>query len=200
MKDRYLVSARQDGFHVNSRQFSYPNSKLTRFPVPEEKVPWEVLKLFFSTTKSPVVMNGNPGGRTGISGRGALSCLGPNLSVELVITRWRDSEKSVLEYLAVSEKCLNHSREKGSILPGLKLYINMISINLNTDNAWVEMTVLNIHLDRKSQVMVDINNTVTSSVLHNGALQWQEVSSKATLGSNQRESLRLAAALHNRKF
>lgn len=35
----------------------------------------------------------------------------------------------------------------------------------NTDNAWVEMTVLNIHLDRKSQVMVDINNTVTSSVL-----------------------------------
>lgn len=35
----------------------------------------------------------------------------------------------------------------------------------NTDNAWVEMNVLNIHLDRKSQVMVDINNTVTSSVL-----------------------------------
>lgn len=30
----------------------------------------------------------------------------------------------------------------------------------NTDNAWVETTILNIHLDRTSQVMVDINNMV----------------------------------------
>lgn len=56
------TSEKGSGFHVNSRQFSYPNSKLTRFPVPEEKVPWEVLIIylniikyyFFSTTKSPV--------------------------------------------------------------------------------------------------------------------------------------------------
>lgn len=48
------TSEKGSSFHVNSRQFSYPNSKLTRFPVPEEKVPWEVLILFFSTTKSPV--------------------------------------------------------------------------------------------------------------------------------------------------
>uniref|UniRef100_A0AAX7V229 Transient receptor potential cation channel subfamily M member 2 n=1 Tax=Astatotilapia calliptera TaxID=8154 RepID=A0AAX7V229_ASTCA len=155
------TSEKGSGFHVYSRQFSYPNSKLTRFPVPEEKVPWEVLIIYLNIIKyyffppqshQLPLLRKNPGGRTGISGRGALSRLGPNLSVEL--------------------KCLNHSREKGSILPGLKRYINMISINLlmdvvvwNTDNAWVEMTVLNIHLDRKSQVMVDINNTVTSSVL-----------------------------------
>lgn len=70
----------------------------------------------------------NPGGRTGIRGRGALSRLGPNLNVDLVLTRWvvlirtfknrhwitwrdvrlwkwifrwRDNERSVLEYLAV---------------------------------------------------------------------------------------------------
>lgn len=30
----------------------------------------------------------------------------------------------------------------------------------NTDNAWVETTVLNIHLDRTHQVMADINSTV----------------------------------------
>lgn len=35
----------------------------------------------------------------------------------------------------------------------------------NTDNAWVENTVLNIHLDRKSQVMVDINMVRTSLFL-----------------------------------
>uniref|UniRef100_A0A669BF39 Transient receptor potential cation channel, subfamily M, member 2 n=1 Tax=Oreochromis niloticus TaxID=8128 RepID=A0A669BF39_ORENI len=154
------------GFHVKSRQFSYPNSKLTRFPVPEEKVPWEVLIIYLYIIKYylcppqshqlPLLRKSlNPGGRTGISGRGALSRLGPNLSVELVFEGYVDDYR-------------------------------------NTDNAWVEMTVLNIHLNRKSQVMVDINNTVTSS--------WQEVSSRARLSSNQRESLRLAAALHNRKF
>lgn len=30
----------------------------------------------------------------------------------------------------------------------------------NTDNAWVEKTVLNIHLDRKSPVITEINNMV----------------------------------------
>lgn len=35
----------------------------------------------------------------------------------------------------------------------------------NTDNAWVENTILNIHLDRKSQVAVDINMVRTSLFL-----------------------------------
>lgn len=35
----------------------------------------------------------------------------------------------------------------------------------NTDNAWVENTIVNIHLDRKSQVMVDINVVRTSLFL-----------------------------------
>ncbi|XP_035762623.1 transient receptor potential cation channel subfamily M member 2 [Neolamprologus brichardi] len=233
------ASEKGSGFHVNSRQFSYPNSKLTRFPVPEEKVPWEVSFSSYKPTNytsddskdhvdgsEPEALANyrNPGGRTGISGRGALSCLGPNLSVELVITRWRDSEKSVLEYLAVCDESRRtlalpagpvDSADKlpptlkktmgkklcetinAKLSEGTKVFEGYVDDCRNTDNAWVEMTVLNIHLDRKSQVMVDINNTVLSS---NGALQWQEVSSKATLGSNQRESLRLAAALHNRKF
>ena len=28
--------------HVNARQLYYPDSTVTRFPVPEEKVSWEV--------------------------------------------------------------------------------------------------------------------------------------------------------------
>lgn len=28
--------------HVNARHLSYPNSPVLRFPVPDEKVPWEV--------------------------------------------------------------------------------------------------------------------------------------------------------------
>ncbi|XP_013888329.1 transient receptor potential cation channel subfamily M member 2, partial [Austrofundulus limnaeus] len=33
---------KESSFHVRSRQFHYPNCKITRFAVPEEKVPWEV--------------------------------------------------------------------------------------------------------------------------------------------------------------
>lgn len=35
----------------------------------------------------------------------------------------------------------------------------------NTDNAWVEKTVLNIHLDRKSPVITEINNMVRTHQL-----------------------------------
>uniref|UniRef100_A0A8C4FF86 Transient receptor potential cation channel, subfamily M, member 2 n=1 Tax=Dicentrarchus labrax TaxID=13489 RepID=A0A8C4FF86_DICLA len=139
--DTYVnTSEKEDGFHVNARQFNYPGSKLTRFPVPEEKV--------------------NPGGRTGITGRGALTRLGANLNVDLVFEGYVDDCR-------------------------------------NTDNAWVETTVLNIHLDRTSQVMVDINNLLVSK---HGCFQWQEVSGKTNLGANQREFLRQVAELHNRKF
>lgn len=31
-----------DTHHVNARHLLYPNSHVTRFPVPNEKVPWEV--------------------------------------------------------------------------------------------------------------------------------------------------------------
>lgn len=41
------MSEKEDRFHVNARQFHYPNSKVTRFPVPEEKVPWEVFHINF---------------------------------------------------------------------------------------------------------------------------------------------------------
>uniref|UniRef100_A0A4W5JSB8 Uncharacterized protein n=1 Tax=Hucho hucho TaxID=62062 RepID=A0A4W5JSB8_9TELE len=36
-----------------------------------------------------------------MKGRGALTCLGPNLILDPVLTRWRDSERSALEFLAV---------------------------------------------------------------------------------------------------
>lgn len=29
-------------YHMNARHLLYPNSSVTRFPVPDEKVPWEV--------------------------------------------------------------------------------------------------------------------------------------------------------------
>ncbi|KAM9347244.1 transient receptor potential cation channel subfamily M member 2 [Symphorus nematophorus] len=239
--DTYVsASEKEDGFHVNARQFHYPSSKVTRFPVPEEKVPWEVS---FSSYMPPYYASEdtedqvdhesesealdnyrNPGGRTGIRGRGALSCLGPNLTVDLVLTRWRDAERSVLEYLAVwgegqgtmtlpggptqsaVQLPVNLKRTLGKnlyeklnekVTEGTKVFEGYVDDCRNTDNAWVETTVLNIHLDRASQVMVDVNNMVVSS---HGYVQWQEVSGRTRLGSNQRDSLRQVAELHNRKF
>lgn len=96
----------------------------------------------------------------------------------------------------------------------------------NTDNAWVENTIVNIHLDRASQEMVDIDNMVGNIVVptcntdvhsppaledfwsvplfdsapqvkSHVCLQWQEVSGQIRLDSNHRDSLQLVAALHN---
>ncbi|XP_042350815.1 transient receptor potential cation channel subfamily M member 2 [Plectropomus leopardus] len=233
------TSEKEDGFHVKARQFHYPDSKLTRFPVPEEKVPWEVgfssyMPAYYISEDDRDNVDGseseasdnyrNPGGRTGIRGRGALSRLGPNLNTELVLTRWRDSERSVLEYLVVWDESqgtlalpggpvesadhlpVTLKRTMGKKLyeiikalasEGTKVFEGYVDDCRNTDNAWVETTVLNIHLDRASQVTVDINSMVTSS---HGALQWREVSSKSRLCSDQRDFLRLVAELHNRKF
>ncbi|XP_072253281.1 transient receptor potential cation channel subfamily M member 2 [Leuresthes tenuis] len=233
------TSEKKDSFHVNSRQFHYPNSKLTRFPVPEEKVQWEVsfssyMPFYYASEdcgdqtdgSEPEVLDKyrNPGGRTGIKGRGAFSRLGPNLNLDLVLTRWRDSERSVLEYLAVWDESQEtfvlpggpidsadqlpatlkrtlgnklYETVNANVSAGTKVFEGYVDDCRNTDNAWVETTVLSIHLDRASQVMVDVDNMVVSS--HCG-LQWQEVSSKTRLGSNQIHSLRQVAALHNRMF
>ncbi|XP_041662819.1 transient receptor potential cation channel subfamily M member 2-like isoform X1 [Cheilinus undulatus] len=223
------ISEKEDRFHMNARQLHYPNSKITRFPVPEEKVPWEVsfssyMPTYYTSEGSEDQVDGselegldnyrNPEGRTGVRGRGALSHLGPNLTVDLVLTRWRDNTRSVLEYLAVwddhgslvlpggpvqsadqlpvalkrtvGKKLYEKISEKAS--EGTKVFEGYVDDVRNTDNAWVETTVLNIHLD---------NNTVVSS---HGGLQWQEVSSKTMLASNQRDSLRQVAELHNTKF
>uniref|UniRef100_A0A3Q3KGY4 Transient receptor potential cation channel, subfamily M, member 2 n=1 Tax=Mastacembelus armatus TaxID=205130 RepID=A0A3Q3KGY4_9TELE len=183
----------EDGLHVNARQFFYPNTKLTRFPVPDEKVPWEVYQI--SKMKSPAVhAKVNPGGRTGIRGKGALSRLGPNLNVDLVLTRCRSNERSALEFLAIWDE-----NQGTMVLPGVRpaVFEGYVDDCRNTDNAWVENTVLNIHLDGINQVMVDINNMVASS---SGPLQWQEVSSKTRLSPSQIDSLQQVAELHNRKF
>ncbi|XP_028993467.1 transient receptor potential cation channel subfamily M member 2 isoform X2 [Betta splendens] len=233
------ASEKEDGCHVNARQLYYPNSKLERFPVPEEKVPWEVqfssyMPIYYNSEECGDEADGsesealdnyrNPGGRTGIRGQGALSNLGPNLNLDLVITRWRDSVKSVLEFLAVWDKSEGtlalpggpvqsvdqlpvtllttvgktlYDTIKAKLSEGPKVFEGYVDDCRNTDNAWVETTVLNIHLEKQLQLMVELNSTVLSS---HGCLQWLEVSSRTRLGPNQTESLRQVAELHNRKF
>lgn len=41
-----------DSYHVNARHLLYPNCPITRFPVPNEKVPWEVSACLSPTRQS----------------------------------------------------------------------------------------------------------------------------------------------------
>uniref|UniRef100_A0A8C9M6N4 Transient receptor potential cation channel subfamily M member 2 n=1 Tax=Panthera tigris altaica TaxID=74533 RepID=A0A8C9M6N4_PANTA len=130
-----------DTHHVNARHLLYPNSHVTRFPVPNEKVPWETAFLiydppFYTDDRKdrglvdPV--GKNPMGRTGLRGRGSLGCFGPNHTLQPVITRWRRNQdgaicrksiKKMLEVLVVKHSLSEHwalpggSREPGEILP-----------------------------------------------------------------------------------
>ncbi|KAK7880325.1 hypothetical protein WMY93_033041 [Mugilogobius chulae] len=183
----------------------YPDSKVKRFPVPEEKVPWEVFfssytpQSYSSTPDSEDCVDGfpsevkdgsNPGGRTGLRGRGALPRLGPNRSLDLIITRWRDSACSELEFLVLKDGNL-----KSQLLPGgevdspgalpqalvktlgkslcqkisdvlsdrskvYQVYEGYVDDPRNTDDAWLETTVLNLHLDGDSPLLASINRTV----------------------------------------
>ncbi|XP_059865742.1 transient receptor potential cation channel subfamily M member 2 [Delphinus delphis] len=164
-----------DAYHVDARHLLYPNCPVQRFPVPNEKVPWETEFLIYSPPfytadrknkdlVDPVgdaleplsrinynavdgcldrrsfhgvytVQDGlplNPMGRTGLRGRGDLSCFGPNHTLQPVVTRWRRNQdgaicrkgiKKMLEVLVVKRSLSEHwvlpggSREPGEMLP-----------------------------------------------------------------------------------
>ncbi|XP_037345414.2 transient receptor potential cation channel subfamily M member 2 [Pungitius pungitius] len=207
-------SEKEDRNHVKARELHYPNSKLARFPVPEEKVPWEISFSSYKPTyyasedggdhvdgsESEALDNyRNPRGRTGLRGRGALSRLGPNRSAELVLTRIQEGQRSVLEYMAVwderqgtltlpggalqsadhlpvaLERTIGrtmYEKLNAKVSEGIKVFEGYVDDCRNTDNAWVEITVLNIHLESTSRFAANIDSMVASS---NGALQWQEV-------------------------
>ncbi|XP_029794679.1 transient receptor potential cation channel subfamily M member 2 isoform X3 [Suricata suricatta] len=164
-----------DSHHVNARHLLYPDSHVTRFPVPNEKVPWETefpiyqppfytddrkdkgfvdpagsareppSGISYNAVDGPTdrrsfhgvyaVQDGlplNPMGRTGLRGRGALGCFGPNHTLQPVITRWRRNQdgaicrksiKKMLEVLVVKHPLSEHwalpggSRDPGEMLP-----------------------------------------------------------------------------------
>ncbi|KAM4862758.1 transient receptor potential cation channel subfamily M member 2 isoform X2 [Urocitellus parryii] len=144
--DAELGSRRQaeeagDGYHVNARHLLYPNSPVTRFPVPNEKVPWQVEFAiydppFYTAERKDTALvdpvGENPMGRTGLRGRGSLSCFGPNHALHPVVTRWRRNQdgaicrksiKKMLEVLVVKRPLPElwalpgGSREPGEKLP-----------------------------------------------------------------------------------
>ncbi|XP_036395897.1 transient receptor potential cation channel subfamily M member 2 [Megalops cyprinoides] len=251
-KDRDQAESRQElktertRYHVNARRFRYPGSTVERFPVPEEKVPWEVefdsySPPTYNAEKIPSIQTEqaghsditalekfrNPEGRTGMKGRGALDQLGPNLILDPVLTRWRDSEHSALEFLAVwdekegiwaipggpvqegeplpqrLERILGrklYEQVKARVVAGAeinKVYEGYVDDHRNTDNAWVETAALNIHFDRRGLLMADLNRMAENSMASAELVRWQEMSSKTPVRAYQKEVLRRVGDLHS---
>ncbi|RXN16987.1 transient receptor potential cation channel subfamily M member 2 [Labeo rohita] len=224
--------------HTFARQLQYPSSTVERFPVPEEKVPWEVNFTQYlppvynrqdSNDSDTAVLDKyrNPGGRTGIRGKGALKSLGPNHVFHPVITRWRDAERKVLEFLAVWEdaekhwalpgapakpdECLAqtlerilgkklHDKTKSKLDTGEQVCKGYVDDSRNTDNAWIETTIITLHCDKNTPLMADLNRTVESSTSSHQPFQWREVSSAACVCPYQREALRQIAHSHKTHF
>ncbi|KAI2660922.1 Transient receptor potential cation channel subfamily M member 2 [Labeo rohita] len=211
--------------HTFARQLQYPSSTVERFPVPEEKVPWEVNFIQYlppvynrqdSNDSDTAVLDKyrNPGGRTGIRGKGALKSLGPNHVFHPVITRWRDAERKVLEFLAAPAKpdeCLAqtlerilgkklHDKTKSKLDTGEQVCKGYVDDSRNTDNAWIETTIITLHCDKNTPLMADLNRTVESSTSSHQPFQWREVSSAACVCPYQREALRQIAHSHKTHF
>uniref|UniRef100_A0A673LHM8 Transient receptor potential cation channel subfamily M member 2 n=1 Tax=Sinocyclocheilus rhinocerous TaxID=307959 RepID=A0A673LHM8_9TELE len=192
--------------HTFARQLQYPGSTVKRFPVPEEKVPWEVN----FTPYLPPVYNQqdssdsdtsvldkyrNPGGRTGIRGKGALKSLGPNHILHPILTRWRDAEHKVLEFLAVWEEA-----EKHWALPG-----GPVKANEPLAQTLERILGKKLHDKTKSQIEAGEQLSlfllqVESSLSSHQPLQWREVSSTACVCPYQREALHQIAQCHNTHF
>ncbi|XP_035248591.1 transient receptor potential cation channel subfamily M member 2 isoform X2 [Anguilla anguilla] len=172
----------------------------------------------------------NPEGRTGMQGKGALNRLGPNQVLDPVLTRWRDDRKSALEFLAVwdrkegvwtipggpvladevlpqrLENILDrklHEQIRDKLVSRAEVnevYNGYVDDQRNTDNAWVETTAFNIHLDRRGLLMADLNNMAETSRGSAELVKWQEVSHRTPACAYQREVLRKVAELHGRRF
>ncbi|XP_056610904.1 LOW QUALITY PROTEIN: transient receptor potential cation channel subfamily M member 2 [Triplophysa dalaica] len=221
--------------HMFARQLQYPGSNVTRFPVPEEKVSWETnftpyLPPVYNQQESdnssdPSVLDKyrNPGGRTGMRGKGALKSLGLNQKFHPILTRWCDGKPAKLEFLAVwkeaemgwclpgdqvkaneplpqtLERILGKKLDEGTkseLQAAEQVYEGYVDDSRNTDNAWLEVTIVTLHLDKHSPVMSQINSIVES----HQSLQWKEVSRKTCACPYQREALRLIAQLHETDF
>uniref|UniRef100_A0AAR2KSS3 TRPM SLOG domain-containing protein n=1 Tax=Pygocentrus nattereri TaxID=42514 RepID=A0AAR2KSS3_PYGNA len=140
----------------------------------------------------------NPAGRTGIKGRGALKGLGPNHILDPVIT-------------SCTKYNLQGPAQPGAPLPKrletrdfwcsalFQVYKGYVDDSRNTDNAWVETTVITVHFDRRSLLTGD-GGEVGRFFFLPFSYAWQEVSSRTAVRPYQREALRLIAQLHNTNF
>uniref|UniRef100_A0A672QGX0 Uncharacterized protein n=1 Tax=Sinocyclocheilus grahami TaxID=75366 RepID=A0A672QGX0_SINGR len=218
--------------HTFARQLQYPSSTVKRFPVPEEKVPWEVnftpyLPPVYSqqdssdSDASVLDKHRNPGGRTGIRGKGALKSLGPNHIVHPILTscilpainfhlnvglkRWilQQTSKPDEPLAQTLERILGkklHDKTKSKLETGEEVYKGYVDDSRNTDNAWIETTIITLHCDKRTPLMADMNHIVESSLSSHQLLQWWEVSSTACVCPYQREALRQIAQCHNTHF
>ncbi|KAI4893011.1 hypothetical protein NFI96_027337 [Prochilodus magdalenae] len=225
--------------HFYARQHHYPGSTVKRFPVPEEKVPWEVHKLGciyhkipklssalwtllhtvlqFTINKQSQTQTVQPwtvtelkaqcwnfwlSGRRQQDAGHSLGVKIPDVTVSALYPHRQGPAQPgapLPESLeaALGKKLYQKIKTKVESGSGVKeVYQGYVDDSRNTDNAWVETTVIAVHLNWRSMLMGNGYEVGSSS----DRLQWQEVSSRTAMCPYQREALRLIAQLHNISF
>ncbi|KAG7254474.1 hypothetical protein CRUP_021644, partial [Coryphaenoides rupestris] len=181
------VEREETGFHVNARLFYYPGTKVTRFPVPEEMVPWKEAftsykPSFYTSDESEDHIDGealqnyrNPGGRTGIMGRGSLTKLGANKIMGFVLTRCREMDRSALEFLAVWDQS-----HKSWALPGWPVQSEgLLPAALQTTMGRQLYQKVQETMEEGTKG-ISCNAKVVKSRGSTEGVKWQEVSEKKT--------------------
>ncbi|MBN3295181.1 TRPM2 protein, partial [Amia calva] len=179
--------------HVNATQLIYPGTTETRFPVPEEYVPWEVK---FPLYKPTIYNDSSSRRNTDIVD---WKMLGEVSVLEFITVREKEDDLwsfpgVVLQpdedlpkrlNLILSEKL--KERIADMLRTSAKVYEDYVDDCRNTDNAWVETTAFNFHFDRDDVAHEELSRMV----------QWQEANDQAPLCAYQKDILQIVADLHH---
>uniref|UniRef100_A0A2K5HHW0 Transient receptor potential cation channel subfamily M member 2 n=1 Tax=Colobus angolensis palliatus TaxID=336983 RepID=A0A2K5HHW0_COLAP len=184
-----------DSYHVNARHLLYPSCPITRFPVPNEKVPWETEFLIYdppfytAERKDAAAMDPvgeNPMGRTGLRGRGSLSCFGPNHTLYPMAT-WA----SLGGFRVLGSEVAPH---QGVLALPIQVYKGYMDDPRNTDNAWIETVAVSIHFQDQNDVELNRLNSNLHPCDSGACIRWQVVDRRVPLYTNHKTLLQKVAA------
>ncbi|XP_011809622.1 PREDICTED: transient receptor potential cation channel subfamily M member 2 [Colobus angolensis palliatus] len=219
-----------DSYHVNARHLLYPSCPITRFPVPNEKVPWETEFLIYDPpfytaerkdaaamdpvgdTLEPLSMihynmvdglrdrrsfHGpyavqaglplNPMGRTGLRGRGSLSCFGPNHTLYPMVTRGSCAQSWWRAHGGPGHR-------SGVLALPIQVYKGYMDDPRNTDNAWIETVAVSIHFQDQNDVELNRLNSNLHPCDSGACIRWQVVDRRVPLYTNHKTLLQKVAA------
>ncbi|XP_018580905.1 transient receptor potential cation channel subfamily M member 2-like [Scleropages formosus] len=78
----------------------------------------------------------------------------------------------------------------------VKIYEGYVDDHRNTDNAWVEMTAYNIHLDRSNVSLAELSRMIGLNLASEELVRWRDVSSSTQMCGQHIEVLNRIAELH----
>ncbi|KAG2458820.1 TRPM5 protein, partial [Polypterus senegalus] len=207
--------------HVNARQLLYPGSSVKRFPVPDERVPWEVdfsayKPLAYDAQTGPATEepNGNTHSTSGQAGHDIQRPRGDPENPQDVPQR--SSINRIECFMKINEGCketllkitsaLHENPQCQDAVDGRPLsccptlifaqvYKGYVDDTRNTDQAWIETTAINLHFEEDDEVLAELKKLDTTDPEAEITAAWQDADQLAKLTANHRDLLQKVAVL-----